>query len=167
MTDPLPYALGGLDSPDARLPTNRQMRFLGWLVDILISVVVINLFVEYAPEVIVESFTMSILTAILLKVVLDGIVRVKKGVFGWFRARGGAWQIAGYGALWLVMFLSKFVVLEVVYLVFRDQVQLGGFVQVSVLILALIVAREGVALIYHRFLGEPAAVPVATGSEAQ
>jgi hypothetical protein len=167
VTDPVPLALGDLGSPDARPPTARQTRFLGWLVDILVSVVVINLFVEYAPDVIVESFTMSILTAILLKVVLDVIVRVKKGLFGWFRARGGIWGIAGYGALWLVMFLSKFVVLEVVYLVFRDQVQLGGFVQVTVLIVALIAAREGVALIYHRILGEPVAVPAPAGSEAQ
>jgi hypothetical protein len=167
VTELAPYALGDLDAPGARLPTPRQTRFLDWLVDILISIVVINLFVEYAPAVIVESFTMSILTAILLKVVLDAIVRVKTGVLGCFHARGGAWRIAGYGALWLILFVSKFVVLEIVYFAFRDQVELGGFVQVSVLILILIGAREGVALIYHRILGAPVNAPAVRRSDAQ
>jgi hypothetical protein len=152
-----PYALGDVDELATRPPTARQTRFLGWLVDVLISIVVINLFVEYVPSVITETFTLSILTAILLLVVLEGIVRLKKGVFGWFQARGGAWRIAGYGALWLILFVSKFVVLEIVALVFRDRVQLGGFVEVTVLILALIASREGVALVYSRLLGGPAA----------
>ncbi len=145
-----------------RLPTARQTRFLGWLLDVLISIVVINLFVEYAPSVIVESFTISVLTALLLKLMMDAIVAIKGRVFGWFKARGGTWQILGYGALWLILFLSKFVVLEVTYVVFRDRVSLGGFIEVTVLILTLILTREVLALIYFRVLGAPQAI-AATG----
>ncbi len=156
MTEVVPFALGDFEDPEVPLPNARQTRFLGWTFDVLISVVVINLFVEYAPSFIIESFTMSILTAILLKLMLDAIVLVKKRVFGWFEARGGIWRKLRFVALWVILFVSKFVVLEGVDLVFGDRVHLGGFVEVTVLILALIAAREGLALIYVRVLGGPA-----------
>jgi hypothetical protein len=37
------------------------------LPDVLVYIVVLNLFVEWAPAVVIESFTVSILTAIALK----------------------------------------------------------------------------------------------------
>jgi uncharacterized membrane protein YecN with MAPEG domain len=153
---PEPFAPGPAGEARPALPPNaRQTRFLSWTLDVLISVVVINLFVEYVPSVIVESFSMSILTAILLKVLMDGIVAVKGRVRGWFGARRGRWRFAGYAALWLVLFTSKYVVLAATDLVFGDRVSLGGFVEVSVLILALIASREAIALVYDRLLGTP------------
>jgi len=68
------------------------------VVDVLVYVVVLNLAIEYVPEVISEGFTLSLLTAVLLKLVL-------------------------------------------VDLVFGDSVQLGGFVSVTLLIVALLVSR--------------------------
>jgi hypothetical protein len=165
---PEPSAPGSTDEAGAARPPNaRQTRFLSWTLDVLISVVVINLFVQYAPSVIVESFTTSILTAILLKVLMDGIVAVKGAVRGWFRARGDRWRFAGYGALWLVLFTSKYVVLAATDLVFGDRVSLGGFVEVSVLILVLIATREAIAFVYHRLLGTPEPAPGVGVSVAQ
>ena len=46
--------------------------------------------------------------------------------------------------LWVVLFASKFLVLEVVALVFGDRVSLGGFFSVTALILALLVSRVAV-----------------------
>jgi len=43
--------------------------------------------------------------------------------------------------LWLVAIRSKFVVLELVDLVFGDSVELGGFLQVTALIIALLASR--------------------------
>jgi hypothetical protein len=40
-------------------------------------VVVLNLFVEYLPKVISETFTLSLLTAVLLKGVLEIVVAAK------------------------------------------------------------------------------------------
>jgi hypothetical protein len=51
--------------------------------------------------------------------------------------------------LWLVLVGSKFLVLELEDLVLGDRVELGGFVSVTLLILALLVARAGV----RRLLG--------------
>ncbi|GAA1748773.1 hypothetical protein [Luedemannella helvata] len=52
-------------------------------------------------------------------------------------------MVAG-SLLWVVLFGSKFLVLESVDLVFGDQVSLGGFLSVSVLIIMLLLARTAV-----------------------
>ena len=47
------------------------------LVDVLVNVVVLNLAVQFVPSVISETFTLSLLTAVLLKVVLEVVVAGK------------------------------------------------------------------------------------------
>ena len=68
-------------------PTRRQMIFFSWTKDVLIYVVVLNLFVEYVEAVVIDSFTISILTAILLKALLDLILGLEHRVDHFFEAR--------------------------------------------------------------------------------
>ena len=51
--------------------TKRQRQYVSWTSDVLVYIVVLNLFVEYVDKVVIDSFTISILTAILLKALLD------------------------------------------------------------------------------------------------
>lgn len=112
------------------------------LVDVFVYVVVLNLFVEYLPGVVTETFTVSLLTAVLLKVVLEVVVLLKGRAVGRFRAAETVPGRIGAGLLlWLVLFGSKFAVLEVVDLVFGDRADLGGFLSVSSLIVVLMLAR--------------------------
>ena len=46
------------------------------VVDLFVYVVVLNLAIEYLPSVISESFTLSLVTAALLKVALDVVILV-------------------------------------------------------------------------------------------
>ena len=141
--------------PAARLTmTPRQARYQSWMADVLIYVVVINLFVEYAPGVIIESFTISLLTALLLKLMLDAILGFERRVAAWFAQREGiTWRVLGVAAIWAILFFSKFVIIEVTALVFGDSVKLGGFFGIVVLIVAMIGARRAVGLVYDRVLG--------------
>ena len=50
--------------------TNRQRLFVRYFTAILIDLVVLNLFVEYSDKVFVDSFTTSLLAAVLLQVLL-------------------------------------------------------------------------------------------------
>ena len=112
------------------------------VVDVFVYVVVLNLFVEYLPKVISETFTLSLLTAVLLKVVLEIVVAAKNRVKARFRqASTPTGKAAAAVLLWEVLFGSKFLVLEVVALVFGDRVHLGGFFSVTLLILALLLSR--------------------------
>src|SRR5215472_5001306 len=54
-----------------------QPRIAAAIVDVFVYVVVLNLFVEYLPQVISETFTLSLLTAVLLKGVLEIVVAAK------------------------------------------------------------------------------------------
>jgi hypothetical protein len=115
------------------------------IVDVFVYVVVLNLAIEYVPSVISESFTLSLLTAILLKVALEVVIALKNRVIKRFHAattRRG--RIAAALSLWVVAAGSKLVVLELVALVFRDAVSLGGFISVTLLVVTLLLARAAV-----------------------
>ncbi len=87
---------------------------------------------EYIPQVLSETFTLSLLTAVLLKVVLEIVIAVKNRVKARFRAATTPLgKVAAAVMLWLVLFGSKFLVLEAVHLVFGDRVRLGGFFSVT------------------------------------
>ncbi len=115
------------------------------VIDVFVYVVVLNLAIEHLPAVISEGFTLSLLTAVLLKLSLEVVVRVKNVVLGHLRAattrRGRA--VAAL-ALWVVAAGSKLVVLWLVDVVFGSAVQLGGFVSVTLLVVALLLSRAAV-----------------------
>jgi hypothetical protein len=115
------------------------------VIDVFVYVVVLNLAVEYLPSVITEGFTLSLLTAVLLKVALELVLLLKGRILAGFRA-AEAWpaKVANAGARWVVAAGSKLVVLGLVDLVFGDAVSLGGFVSVTLLILVLLTARSAV-----------------------
>jgi hypothetical protein len=130
-------------------PTRRQLIFFSWTKDVLIYVVVLNLFVEYVDKIVIDSFTISILTAILLKALLDLILGLEHRVAHFFETRpGNLSKFLRIMSTWLILFLSKFLILEAVDLVFGDHVELGNFVHVLSLVIALMVAREAVQRIY-------------------
>ncbi len=112
--------------------------------------VVLNLAIEYVPSVISESFTLSLLTAALLKVALELVILLKGEILTRLRAadtRRG--RLAAAVSLWVVAAGSKLVVLELVDLVFGDAVSLGGFIPVTLLVVALLLSRGAVRRIVY------------------
>jgi hypothetical protein len=123
------------------------------IIDVFVYVVVLNLAIQFVPSVISETFTLSLLTAVLLKLVLEVVVWLKNRVKGRFKAAETPTAKIGAGLLlWAPLVGSKFAVLELVSLLFSDYVSLGGFWAVTGLILALLLSRAGV----RRLLDEPA-----------
>ncbi len=120
------------------------------IVDVFVYVVVLNLTIEYLPAVISESFTLSLLTAVLLKLALEVVLLVKKKAVARFQsATSVRVKVTAGLLLWLAAAGSKFVVLGLVNLVFGDAVSLGGFVSVTLLVTALLASRSAV----RRLLG--------------
>lgn len=115
------------------------------VVDVFVYVAVINLAVEYVPSIISEGFTLSLLTAALLKIALELVILTKNRVLGWLRAATSRrMKIVAALSLWAVAVGSKFVVLELMDVIFGDSVRLGGFFQVTFLIMALLASRAAV-----------------------
>jgi hypothetical protein len=131
--------------------SKKQDIFLSWMSDVLIYIVVLNLFVEYLPAVIIESFAVSILTAILLKILLDFVMGIEHHVHSFFEQKEGAvYRVLGTVSLFTILFLGKLLILEVVNFVFGDHVKLGHFLEVVALVLALMITRRLVHAFYLR-----------------
>ena len=105
----------------------------------------LNLAVEFLPAVISEGFTLSLLTALLLKIALELVIVLKSRIVDRLRgATSRRGKVTAALALWAVAAGSKLVVLELVDLVFGDAVSLGGFIPVTALVAALLLARAAV-----------------------
>lgn len=124
------------------------------LVDVLAYLVVLGLAIQFFPEVISETFLLAVLTAILLKLVLEVIIAVKKAATDSIRTASSTWRRAVSIAM-LVALLpgSKFVVLWLVDVAFGDAVSLGGFWPVTALIFALMGARALVRIAFEGVTG--------------
>lgn len=130
--------------------TGRQLVYLGTLASVLVNIVVLNLFVEFADQVVIDSFTISILTAVLLTAVLHLITRLEHRISRVFFEdhEGRAWRIGGVFAIWFVLFGSKFVILELEDLVFGDHVELGSLLEVILLVVVMVVAKALVVKVF-------------------
>ncbi|AWB96759.1 hypothetical protein DCE93_02810 [Agromyces badenianii] len=121
------------------------------IVDVFVYLVVLGLFTQFLPNVITESFIVSLATAVLFKLALEVIAMLKTRILDQVRASR---TVAGKmlnGALLIVLGAgSKFVILWLTDLVFGDAVQLGGFFSVTLLIVVLMVSRLGIRLLIDR-----------------
>jgi hypothetical protein len=147
-----------MESPNSQRPviiTRKQEIYFDWMSDVLIYTVVLNLFVEHVDNVVIDSFTISLLTAVLLKILLDIVMRAEHTVKGfWGDKEGTLASILGAVSLIAILFFGKLMILWVVDIVFGDHVELGHFIEVVALVLALMITRE---LVHRLFLalGKP------------
>jgi hypothetical protein len=138
-----------------RTVTPAQERFTSWVSDVLIDIVVLNLFVEFAHTVVIDSFAISILTALLLKLMVDAVKGLEQRVSAYFAAKPGTVsKILRVVAVWLILFLSKFVILEVVNFVFGDHVELGSFIEIVAIVIAMLAANAALQTAYQKLGGE-------------
>lgn len=121
------------------------------IVDVFVYLVVFGLFVQFFPDIITESFLVSLLTAVLFKVALELIAIVKARILGRVRGSNTAVSKATNAALLVLLGAgSKFVILWLTDVLFGDAVSLGGFLPVTLLVVALMLARTGLRLLIDR-----------------
>ncbi|MGY1520048.1 hypothetical protein [Luteimonas sp. A482] len=150
---------------------NKQRLFVRYFTGILIDLLVLNLFVEYSDKVVIDSFSISLLAAVLLQVLLKATIAVEHWVSGFFKGkRGGVNTFLRFFFAWLVLFGSKFVILEAISLAFGDKVQfLGrfhGIVTLIVVIVTMLVAEEAIVRLYRALGEKPAAARLPGGDVA-
>lgn len=140
--------------PQVLTITSWQLKWASWTMTLLAYIVVLNLFEEYVGNVVIDSFTISILTSIVLLVILVIVQRFEQRVHGWFAAREGTvYRVLGSISVVAILFVSKLIILEVVDLIFGEHVDLGHFVEVLVLVLLLILAQKAIVFVW-KALGE-------------
>jgi len=131
--------------------TKAQWYYADFMMDVLVYTVVLNLFVEYNDAIVIDSFTVSLLTAVVMKVLIDVIQSLVDRVKSYFGPKeGSAAHIALVASAWAIMFFSKIAILVVVAVIFEDDVDLGGFLDVLILTIAMMVARRASSAIFQR-----------------
>jgi hypothetical protein len=139
----------------AELPSDRQRVFLRYFTGILIDLAVLNLFDEYWHHVSVPSFTISLLAAILLQILLKLTIAIEHRVAVYFNSRpGGFMKFMRFFCAWLVLFGSKFVILEALDFAFGGAVvfegPLHGLVALIVVVVVMLVVEEAMVRLYRK-----------------
>src|SRR6476469_2478587 len=128
-------------------PTDSQRLFVRYFTAVLIDLLVLNLFVEYSKKVSVDSFTTSLLAAVLLQILLKVTIAIGHRVGAYFKAKPGRLMtFLRYFFAWLVLFGSKFVILEALSFTFGDKVRFEGpwhgIVALIIVLVVMLVAEE-------------------------
>src|SRR5688572_19962022 len=136
-------------------PSLRQRVFMRYFTAILVDLAVLLLFAEYWEHVHVSSFTIALLAAVLLQILLKLTIVVEHRVAAFFNARpGGFNKFMRFFCAWLVLFGSKFVILEALVLAFGDRLRFGGpfhgIVALIVVVVAMLAAEAAIVKLYRR-----------------
>ena len=136
-------------------PSLRQRVFMRYFTAILVDLVVLQLFAEYWEHVYVSSATIALLAAVLLQILLKLTIVVEHRVAAFFNARpGGFNKFMRFFCAWLVLFGSKFVILEALVLAFGDRLRFGGpfhgIVALIVVVVVMLVAEVALVKFYRR-----------------
>jgi hypothetical protein len=139
----------------AELPSDRQRLFLYYFTATLTDLVVLGLFDEYSDNVAVDGFTIMLLAAVLLQILLKATIAVEHRVAHYFNSKpGGFMRFMRFFCAWLVLFGSKFVILEALTFAFGDRVMfegvLHGIVWLIIVVVVMLFAEELVLRVYRR-----------------
>ena len=139
-------------------PSPRQRGFLRYLTATLVDLAVLGLFAEYWGDYVsADSFTIILLAAVVLQVLLKLTIALEHRLAAFFNARqGGFAKFMRFFTAWLVLFGSKFVILEALVFAFGDRLHFGGPLHGVVALIVVVVAMlvvEAVLVKFYRRLG--------------
>jgi len=104
-----------------------QLLYVRYFVAVLVDLVVLNLFEEYWGAVVIESFTISLLTALILQVLLKITIKIEHRINLYFKSKESAsMRVVGGIVMYLVLLAAKLLILELVNWAFGDKVQFNG-----------------------------------------
>jgi hypothetical protein len=136
-------------------PSMKQRVLLRYVSATLVDLVVLNLFVEYWDLVSADSFTVTLLAAVVLQILLKLTIVAEHRVAAFFNARpGGFAKFMRFFAAWVVLFGSKFVILEALSLAFGDGLRFGGpfhgIVALIVVVVVMLAVEAALVKLYRR-----------------
>ena len=132
-----------------------QRLFVRYLLAVLIDLTILNLFDEFWALVSIDPFSVSVLAAVLLQVLLKATLVLEHKVAGYFNSKSGGFaRFMRYFTAWLILFGSKFVMLGAIDFAFGDDVvftgPLHGVVSFIVVVVVMLAAEEAAVRIYRR-----------------
>jgi len=129
--------------------TKNQQIYFDWVVDLLIYIVIINLFAQYSAHIHIQNFTFSILIALLIKSILFIVFQLEHSVSSFFKhlkSKYGKFVNLLIG--FLLLFSSKFIIIGISNIIFGDYVEFQNIFSVFILIITMIIIGKFFEAIY-------------------
>lgn len=132
----------------------RQHLFIKYTFAILVDLTVLNLFDEYCDFVTLSSFSISLIAAILLQLLLQITLKIEHKVADYFKSKEGLQaKVLRVLSAWGILFISKLVMLKAIDFLFPINIHFTGPIHGAVafiaVIIAMILAEQGVIKIHH------------------
>ncbi len=103
------------------------MYFGRYFMGITTDLVVLNMIAEHWDRVHVSGFTVSLLAAVMLQLLLQATLTVEHSIGSWFEKRSGKlWKTMRFFSAWFILFGSKFVMLGAISYFMGDSVHFEG-----------------------------------------
>ena len=136
-------------------PSARQRGLFRYFTATLVDLVVLGLFAQYWDHVSADSFTVMLVAAALLQLLLKLTIALEHRLAAYFNARpGGFAKFMRFFTAWLVLFGSKFVILEALTFVFGDRLRFAGpfngIVALIVVVVTMLVVEAAIVKFYRR-----------------
>ncbi|MEQ9300082.1 MAG: hypothetical protein RIF33_16030 [Cyclobacteriaceae bacterium] len=133
--------------------SNHQFLFIKLILAVLVDLVVLGLFNEYSEYVVIDSFSIALIAAFLLQILLKLTLLFEHKVAAYFNKKEGTLpKVMRFLSAWAILFFSKLIMLEAINRAFGDHVLfLGpfhGVIAFIVVVVAILIAEGVITKIY-------------------
>lgn len=129
--------------------TAKQLAFQELFIGTFIYAVVLGFFNDYTSVVYAKSFSTIFFASIILEILTFLAFSLKKQTVAWLKGRDGlVYRIAMFVCVWLIMFLSKFVFIWAIDIIFGQNIAINGFFGILFIVLSVTIIHR---LAYHVF----------------
>jgi hypothetical protein len=131
--------------------SSRQLLFQELFIGTLIYSIVLGLFSDYTSIVYAKSFSWILFASIVLEVLTYLAFRLKGCIVRSLNNRKGkVYQILKFFSVWLIMFLSKFVFIGALDVIFGSYIRVNGFFGILAVVLCVTVIHKLAYKIFDR-----------------
>lgn len=124
-------------------PNSKQLVSRELFVGTLIYAVVLGFLDDYTSIVYARSFSTIFLAGIVLEILTFLAFLLKGRIVSWLRHRIGIiYRLLMFFCVWLVMFLSKFVFVWVVDLIFGNNMNINGFFGILLIVVSVTIIHK-------------------------
>ena len=126
----------------------RQRLTVRYSLVLLINLIVLNLFVEYFDSMTIDSFSITLLTALVMLVLLRIVMFVEHKAAEYIASKDikGGKFIRGFVA-WAILFGSKFLILYIIDIAFGERVEFDGLIEFIIMLFTMLILEQVVAKI--------------------
>ncbi|MEI7690652.1 MAG: hypothetical protein WCI63_03440 [bacterium] len=119
------------------------------LLSVLLYSVVLGFFNDYTNIISTQSYSTTFLTALALSLLIYPTFMLKSFLVRYFKERNQ--KVALVMTVWAVLFVSKFVFLWILDLIFGNYLDISGFVGLLIIILVATILQKIVDYFYQKF----------------